>query len=223
MVNDELELEDLQKKLKNILLEQNKNYTDFIYAKELGFYQGFDEINVIGCRPTEQRFEIFKIEKYLDKEKSALDIGSNCGFFTIHAGNYLKNIVGVEINPYLTEIGQETSKFLKRKNIQFENVRFENFESDKKFDIIFSLANDSTIDGNTQFSFFEYIDKIYDLMTKSGFLIFESQAIDMVIKTKFDPKRDYLQKKFNIVEERIIPSTYPLNVKERYFLILQKS
>jgi len=221
MINVEKQI--FQNKLKNILLEQNKNYDDFIYSKKSGFYQGFDEIGIEGSRPTEQRFKTYNIEKYLDKNKNALDIGSNCGFFTTYVGNYLKSILGVEINSYLTKIGFETAKFLKKDNIFFENTRFEDFQSNTKFDIIFSLANDSTIDGNTEFSFFEYIDKIFDLMNTNGYLIFESQAIDMILKKKFIIKKEYLQKKFNIIENRIIPSTYPITVKERHLLILQKS
>ena len=37
---------------------------------------------------------------------SVLDIGSNCGFFSIFASDYVKKIDGVEINPYLIKISE---------------------------------------------------------------------------------------------------------------------
>ena len=41
--------------------------------------------------------------------------------------------------------------------------RFEDFKITKKYDIIFSLANDDTIDGNTEFTFHEYEElKLYN-------------------------------------------------------------
>ena len=36
----------------------------------------------------------------------------------------------------------------------------------KKYDIIFSLANDNTIDGRTEFSFIEYVTKIQNLLNR---------------------------------------------------------
>ena len=76
-------LNELHKKLEGHLNQQSENWDSFIYAQEKGFYQGFDAIEIDGCRSTEQRFEQYNIQKYLSKKKSALDIGSNCGFFSL--------------------------------------------------------------------------------------------------------------------------------------------
>ena len=88
--------------------------------------------------------------------------------------------------------------------------------------MIFSFANDSTIDGNTKFNFSEYIEKIKNLLKEDGLLIFESQAIDTVISKKFQPKLKILNDNFTIIEDRMVKSEYPINVPERRFLILQK-
>lgn len=215
-------LEEFHKKLFGYIDEQNKNWNSFVYAKENGFYQGLDEIEINGCRSTEKRFERYNIEKYLSNNKSALDIGCNCGFFTIFSSKYLKNIVGIEINPYLIKIANETKKFLKTKNSEFIDTSFEDFKTEEKYDIIFSLANDETIDGNTKFTFKEYISKIYELLNDQGLLIFETVAPDTFEPRLFKPKIKVLKQKFTILNDHMVKTEYPINVPERRFLVLRK-
>lgn len=217
-----MNLEDLHIKLQKHLEEQSQNWRSFIYAQEKGFYQGYDEIKIDGWRPTEKRFKNYEIDQYLSKEKFALDIGSNCGFFSIHVSKFVKEITGIEINPFLVSISNDTKEFLQRNNITFYNTSFENSDIKKKYDVIFSLANDSTIDQNTKFNFNEYIDKIRILLNNKGILIFESQAMDNLPTSKFDQKFNILKKFFTVLEDKIILSEYPVNVPKRKFLILEK-
>jgi len=216
-----MNLTDLHEKLKNHVVKQNENWKSIIYAKEKGFYQGYDKIKIDGWRPSEKRLDSYNIQKYLDKQKTGLDIGSNCGFFTLHLSNYLKSMDGVEINPYLIDISNDTKEYLEIENTNFHNCSFEDFKIDTKFDVIFSLANDSTIDGNTKFNFSEYIDKIISLLSNDGLIIFESQAMDMIPPSKFEPKLNYLKKYFSVIEERLVTSEYPVNVPNRKFLVLK--
>ena len=222
MSETDLELKKLHDKLNGHLEEQTKNWKSFVYAKQNGFYQGFDEIKINGCRSTEKRFRRYKIEKFLSKQFSALDIGCNCGFFTIFASRYLDFMEGVEINPYLVEIANDTKNFLKIKNVNFYNSRFEDFEPNHNYDVIFSLANDETIDGNTKFTFEEYIQKIYNLLNENGLLIFETVSPDTYEPRLFQPKLKLLKKKFVVLEDKMVKSEYPKNVPERRFLILKK-
>tara|TARA_B110001454_G_scaffold216333_1_gene239381 strand:+ start:765 stop:1424 length:660 start_codon:yes stop_codon:yes gene_type:complete len=215
-------LNELHKKLEGHLNQQSENWDSFIYAQEKGFYQGFDAIEIDGCRSTEKRFEQYNIQKYLSKKKSALDIGSNCGFFSLYVSKFLETITGIEINPYLTLIASDTQEFLEINNANFISSKFEKFSSDKKFDIVFSFANDSTIDSNTDFNFGEYMGKIINLLKDDGLLIFESQAIDIVIPQKFEPKMEIIKQFFTILENKTVKSEYPLNVPERLFLVLKK-
>lgn len=218
-----MNLEQLHTKLQKHLNEQSKNWNSFIYAQEKGFYQGFDEIKIDGSRPTEKRFARYKIEKYLSKEKIALDIGSNCGFLTIYLSRFLKHVDGVELNPYLTNIGKDTKEFLEIKNVDFYTSSFEEFKTGKKYDMIFSLANDNTIDGKTKFTFMEYIRKIQDLLLPDGLLMWETVSMDTYDPELFDPKRKIFEEFFNLLEERMVTSEYPINVPERRFLVLQKN
>ena len=222
MSEADLELKKLHDKLNGHIEEQHKNWKSFVYAKQNGFYQGLDEIKISGCRPTEKRFRRYKIEKFLSKKFSALDIGSNCGFFTIYVSKYLGSIDGVEINPYMVKIANDTRDFLKIDNVNFYTSSFEEFEPKRKYDFVFSLANDETVDGLTKFTFTEYTQKIADLLNERGILAFESQAKDAYYLKKFESKLEILKKNFNVLEQKIVKSEYPLNVPNRYFLILQR-
>ena len=214
-------LEDLHSKLQAHIDKQNKEWDHFIYSKQDGFYQGLDEIKIIGSRSSEKRFEEYEILEYLSKNKTVLDIGSNCGFFSIYVSKFVERIFGVEINPYLVAISNDVKDYLNIKNINFINSSFEEFQINEKFDIIFSFANDSTIDDNTKFSFSEYIEKIKNLLKEDGLLIFESQAIDSVITEQLDEKINYLEKNFTILKRKKVSSEYPKNVPFRDFLIFK--
>jgi len=217
-----LEFDELHKKLKKHLDDQSENWNSFVYAKKLGFYQGFDEIGVEGCRPTEKRFSRYHIEKYLSKTQNALDIGCNCGFLTIYISRLISHIDGVEINPYLVNIANDTSDFLKVTNTTFYSSSFEDYNTENKYDVIFSLANDETIDGNTKFSFKEYVDKILNLLNDEGYLMFETVSPDTYEPRLFEPKLQILSSVFTILDDIMVESEYPLNVPERRFLVLRK-
>lgn len=215
-------LQELHKKLQKHLEDQSRYWKSFVYAQDKGFYQGYEEIGIDGWRPTEKRFERYNIMKYLQKNKLVLDIGSNCGFLSLYVSKYVDHVAGVEINPYLVNIANDTKQYLKIENAMFHCSSFEDFKTIEKFDIIFSLANDSTIDGNTKFNFIEYIKKILSLLKNNGFLMFENQAQDQMEPSKFLPKLTILKKYFNIIEERTVQSEYPVNVPTRTFLVLRK-
>ena len=219
----DMDVQELHKKLSNHLEQQKKEYESFVYAQEKGFYQGFDEIKLPGCRPTEQRLDRYDIKKYLTNEKMALDIGSNCGFLVLHLSKFLKHVDGVEINPYLVNVGKDTQKFLNINNVDLFASRFEDFKITKKYDIIFSLANDDTIDGNTEFTFDEYIKKIQGLLNEGGHLMWETISPDTYDPELFKPKRLILEKKFTLLEEKMVKSEYPVNVPERRFLVFQNN
>ena len=213
---------DLHSMLKNHLEDQSKKWPHFIYSKEQGFYQGFDKIGIVGSRSTEKRFNEYNIENLFSKNKNVLDIGSNCGFVSLYTSEFVKNVIGVEINPFLVKISNDTKAFLGTQNAKFICSTFEEYETKEKFDIVYSFANDSTIDNNTTFNFEEYIQKILFLLSSGGLLIFESQALDVLVPSKFQSKLEILEKYFIINEKRKISSEYPTNVPERIFLVLEK-
>ena len=68
-----------------------------------------------------------------------------------------------------------------------------------------------------------YLDKILDLLQKDGLLIFESQAIDVLRKSQFDEKFEILKSHFNILKNTMVNSEYPVNVPQRFFLVLKRN
>ena len=217
-----MELEELHLKLKAHLKNQNEKWEHFIYSKQDGFYQGLDKINIKGSRSTEKRFNEYNIGSLFSKNKNVLDIGSNCGFVSLYTSEFVKSVTGVEINPFLVKISNDTKEFLNIQNVKFVCSTFEEYNTDEKFDIVYSFANDSTIDNNTTFNFEEYIQKILFLLSSGGLLIFESQALDVLVPSKFQSKLEILEKYFIISEKRKVSSEYPTNVPERIFLVLEK-
>lgn len=222
-MSDDIALKTLHEKLWKHIEEQANNWQSFVYAKEKGFYQGFEEIKIDGWRPSEKRLERYKIGKYLTKTKYALDIGCNCGFFTIVVSRYVKHIDGVEINPYMVAIANDTKEFLKIQNASFMTSSFEKYQTDRRYDVIFSLANDETIDGNTKFTFKEYMEKINHLLTHDGIVVFETVSPDTYQPKLFQPKLEFIKKHFHILEDRMVISEYPVNVPQRRFLVLSKN
>tara|TARA_B100001013_G_scaffold334821_1_gene252780 strand:- start:402 stop:1058 length:657 start_codon:yes stop_codon:yes gene_type:complete len=217
-----MELEELHLKLKAHLKNQNEKWEHFIYSKQDGFYQGLDKINIKGSRSTEKRFNEYNIGSLFSKNKNVLDIGSNCGFVSLHTSEFVKSVTGVEINPFLVKISNDTKEFLNIQNVKFVCSTFEEYNTEEKFDIVYSFANDSTIDDNTTFNFEEYVQKILFLLSSGGLLIFESQALDVLVPNKFQLKLEILEKYFIISEKRKVSSEYPTNVPERIFLVLEK-
>ena len=217
-----MELEELHLKLKAHLKNQNEKWEHFIYSKQDGFYQGLDKINIKGSRSTEKRFNEYNIGSLFSKNKNVLDIGSNCGFVSLYTSEFVKSVTGVEINPFLVKISNDTKEFLNIQNVKFVCSTFEEYNTEEKFDIVYSFANDSTIDDNTTFNFEEYVQKILFLLSSGGLLIFESQALDVLVPNKFQLKLEILEKYFIISEKRKVSSEYPTNVPERIFLVLEK-
>ncbi|MEM4392129.1 MAG: methyltransferase domain-containing protein [Candidatus Nitrosotenuis sp.] len=222
MTQRDFELEELHKKLWKHIENQAKHWKSFVYAKEKGFYQGFEEIKIDGWRPSEKRFERYGIEKYLSKTMTALDIGSNCGFFTLVVSRYVNHIDGVELNPHLVAIANDTKEFLKIQNAMFLVSSFEEFTPNKKYDVVFSLANDETIDGNTKFIFKEYMEKINRVLSTNGLVMFETVSPDTYEPKLFNPKLEFIKRHFDVLEDKMVDSEYPVNVPQRRFLILRK-
>ena len=64
--------------------------------------------------------------------------------------------------------------------------------------------------------------KIQDLLKPDGLLMWETVSMDTYDPELFDPKRKIFEEFFNLLEERMVKSEYPVNVPERRFLILKK-
>ena len=107
-VSSDLQLKNLHFKIRQHLIEQNKNYNKPSYPR----YQGYDRIKWSGLRKTEKRAENYSLKKYLKRDFQVLDIGCNTGFISLETAGFVRSVDGLDINPYLIKIAQDVAKFL---------------------------------------------------------------------------------------------------------------
>ena len=149
-------------------LEDQKRHWKKSYTSNY-FYQGLSEIGITGVKPTETRFERYQIDHLLDKKYSVLDIGSNCGFVAVYLSRLVNNIDTVELNPYLNRISRDVLDHLNISNVSIHECDFTHFETNQKYDAIFSFSNHHTIDGNFYMSFQDYVRKLADMTWSGGY------------------------------------------------------
>lgn len=178
------------------------------------FYQNYPPLNISGSRGTICRVNSYNILKYLDKNKTILDIGGNVGFFSAYLSNYVKHIDIIEKNKNLTKIAKELFNFEKIDNITIHNLDFKNYTSNKRFDIILSLAIHKWVGMRLE----AYLEKINYLMKDDGYLFLESHII---LSNDFSEKIDKKINNVNFLKLVDRGLTDDHNGKKREFFILK--
>jgi SAM-dependent methyltransferase len=206
LVESNQKLWNLHANLEKIRHDSKENYKSYDYGNGY-YYQSMKAINISGYRNTEERIEQLSLNSMVSG-KSVLDIGTNSGFILLSLANIIAKGVGVELNPYLVTTGKEVQHYLGNNNIEFISSSFEDFNAHgQKFDVVLSLANHSTYDGNTRQSIDNYFKKISNLLTEDGKLIFESHP------PQIEPK-EKLKKTISIIESYFIIEEKPrVNMK----------
>ena len=159
----------IRNKIYNIISQNKNNLYDY---GEGFFYQSVPPISLKGLRDTKKRINKLNLNNYL-KNSTFLDIGTNIGSIPLSLNNEFIFGIGIDHNETTIEVAQEIRKYLNIKKIEFISGDFLNYEFNKTFDVILSLANHSTFDEgikNTEL----YFNKIYSLLKKNGILIIES-------------------------------------------------
>ena len=145
------------------------------------FYQSFKALGLVGERNTEDRIEKYKLKYLLEKNMSVLDIGSNCGFLDLYISEHVKDVEGVEVEEHLVELSNLAKDELKFNNATFYNEDFKKFKTDKRYDLILSLAEHAWM----HCGFKDYIKSIKKLLVGDGLLLIESHKINIGIDTEF--------------------------------------
>lgn len=213
-------LVQLHNELNKLNKAQIEQWGSLVYCDGY-YYQGYKRIGINGIKPSEERIEGYEIHSYFSKEKSVLDIGSNSGFMSCYLSEFVKEIDAIELNPYLSDMGVVTANFLNIKNINFLKNNFIEYDFIKKYDIVFSLSNHYTIDGNLNMGFEDYIKKIYNVMHDGGVLFFESHNIngddsDMELKFKIASKY------FTLVKYKMVRSFFPQDIDKLFSVFLRE-
>jgi len=209
-----LKYKSLHKKIKSHFKLQNLQWKTPIYP----CYQGYKRIALSGLRPTEERLKAYGLNKYLNDGFTVLDIGCNSGFISLETSYFVKSVDGLDVNPFLINVAKDTKDFLEIKNANFYCTGFEDYHTDKIYDIIFSFANHETWDGNSKYLLDEYLKKIWSLLSEDGKLFFETHDIRKENITQIKENLD----KFFITEEDFFYSRIHPAMVDRKFYILKK-
>ena len=215
------------------LIEENFNFRDDLYrglrnyyeAMQVNkarygarfgrgrFYQSLDGI-VDGQRPTGERIIQYRLLDFIKKDHNILDLGSNCGFFSLSLSSFANKIRGIEISPELVNIANIAKSYLKASNCQFEVTSFNNFKTDDTYDFVFCLA----VHGWVKTSFEEFIERVNSLVSPDGYVLFESHNLENEDKD-IDNKEKIFSKYYNILHSGFIKDDGKIN---RKFFILKK-
>lgn len=164
----------LHRRLLGHLREQRKHWKGS-YVQGY-FYQGLEELGIAGAKPTGYRFTQYDVDEIL-KDADVLDIGSNTGFVSVYCAKLARSVTGVELNPYLNRMARETAQYLGLTNVDFVESDFRDYRTDRKFDVVLSLSNHHTIDGNLDLGFEQHMSRIADLLRPGGVMLFESHNV----------------------------------------------
>lgn len=137
-----------------------------------------------------------------------------------YLSDFVKEVDAIELNPYLIKMGEETAKFLNISNVHFIEGNYIHYKFTKRYDIVFSLSNHFTIDGNLNVGFEDYIRKIFDNMNNDGILFFESHDINGDDKD-MDLKFQIASKYFKLIDYKMVRAFYTADI-DKLFAIFQR-
>jgi len=190
---------ELHKNLELVRLEEKTNYKSYDYGSGY-YYQSLKSLHISGYRNSEQRIQQLDLASRT-KGKTVLDIGANAGFILLSIAEAITNGTGIEFNPYLVKAAQLAQNHLGVKNTSFITSSFEDYSNDHhNFDVILSLANHSTYDGNTKHTLHEYFGKVARLLNSGGQLIFESHPPKIEPEEKLQQTIETIEHYFLIEE-----------------------
>ncbi|MFH1386564.1 MAG: class I SAM-dependent methyltransferase [bacterium] len=164
----------LHYEINSILWESSQKWENYDYGEGY-FYQGCDLVGIQGLRDTRARVLSMDLKNRL-KGLDILDIGCNSGFLDLIIADSAASITGLDINPYLIQIGKVTAKYLNISNVDLLASSFEDWALNNRFDAVLSFANHHTYDNLTKHSLETYFSKCASFLKPNGLFLFESHA-----------------------------------------------
>jgi SAM-dependent methyltransferase len=177
-------LPGLHRQISDILRRQKTEYGSLQYF--YGYpYQALGILNVYGERGTEERFDAYGIADLVTREDRVLDIGCNCGFMAVLTAYRTGcSAVGIDINPYMAEIGTACARYLRLENrVTIMPGRIQEFSDRQPFTVVFSFATHWTDDFNYRVPLREHFERCYSYLARNGLLVFETHAADVGSET----------------------------------------
>jgi SAM-dependent methyltransferase len=179
------------------------------------FYQSFEPLGIPGQRPTAERYGIYQLDKHLQTGYKVLDIGCNCGFFTLMIAQRAKSVLGVEINQTLVDIGQVLQVYLGQANVCFKQGSFNKIKFEEKFDFICSFAVHHWLGVSMQ----TYGRRLHNLLNTGGKVLLESQNIKQQDVDWEEKLLKFRQAGFREIDAGALKDD---GIIERRFSVLQK-
>lgn len=220
----------IQRKLRKHLADQNSNWSrEKIYVSGY-FYQGLEELGIMGVKPTGFRFKQYQVDDIICGA-SVLDIGSNCGFVSCWCAKTAKSVTGIELNPYLNRVARDTAEYLKQGNVRIIDGDFAQMDIDEKYDVVLSFSNHHTIDNNLYMEFDAYIRRVLGLLKPGGYLLFESHNVFAEGRGgagddgDMDIKMEIMNKYFTIERYRMVKCwlTHMVDDVDKLFIVARQS
>lgn len=184
------------------------------------YYQGSRVLGITGFRDTEARVECYGLLDRV-KGKTVLDIGCNSGFLAHAIAPAAESVVGIEINSHLVDISRTVCRYSGYPNCRFHASSFEKWlPGNETFDVVMSLANHSTFDGNTAITVSEYLQKCVGLLNADGRLLFESHAPAYETEDRWNKVLAELEERFEIEDRTVMTKGNHMD-RGRRFLVLR--
>ena len=180
------------------------------------FYQSFEEIGIPGQRPTAERYQTYKLDEHLLPGDEVLDIGCNCGFFTLKIAEKVKSACGIEITQALVDIAQVTQVYLGRKNATFMHGNFNPMTLDQKFDFICSFAVHHWLGADMH----KYGQRLHQLLNPGGRILIESQNVHNQDQDWDHKLSQFMKAGFHQIDSGTLKDD---EVIERRFSVLRKN
>lgn len=170
----------LHKRIAAILRRQRVEYGSYYYFYGHP-YQALGMLGVYGERSTEERFDAYGLRDLIGPGDCVLDIGCNCGFVAVLASFRTGcRAHGIDINPYMIEIGQLCADYLRVSDrVTLEARRIQEFSAPAQFTAVMSFATHWTDDENYRVPLREHFERCASYLAPGGRLIFESHANDV--------------------------------------------
>ena len=132
------------------------------------YYQSFEPLGLMGDRSNGDRFMKYRMNHFLNKDSTVLDIGCNCGFFSLTVAPFVKTITGVDVDEKFISIANKTRDKCELWNGSFlvKDVFGDGIEG--TYDAIFMLSLPANI------GVYEKADAIASSIHENGYLFLES-------------------------------------------------
>jgi SAM-dependent methyltransferase len=195
-------LAPLHAQIRDILRRQAEEYEYRPYFNGEP-YQSLAILGIFGERATEERFDAYELRRHITADDVVLDLGCNAGFVgLLTAYRTGCRVHGIDINPYMIEIGQACARHLRIDDlVTLEACRIQDFEPPQPYTKIFSFATHWTDDENYRVAIEEHLDRMHEWLASRGTLILETH-LDDVGDPRFEGAIEAMSDRLMAVERR---------------------